>query len=99
MRADRCGTRDDRLDASDVHDLDRGWLRYQATGWDGSEASRNWQAIVDVTLATIVGTIVVLMLTVGLLAVEAVSDDDQLRVPFLGDSYECCRRVTASNGL
>lgn len=40
---------------------------------DGSEASRNWQATADVTVATIVGTIVVLVLTVGLLAVEMLS--------------------------
>lgn len=40
---------------------------------DSSEASRNWQATADVTLATIVGTIVVLALTVGLLAVQMLS--------------------------
>jgi hypothetical protein len=40
---------------------------------DDSDRSRNWQSTADVTLATIVGTIVVLVLTVGLLALQMLS--------------------------
>src|SRR6266536_5670616 len=40
---------------------------------DDTEAGRNWQATADVTLATIIGTIVVLVLTVGLLALQMLS--------------------------
>jgi mannose/fructose/N-acetylgalactosamine-specific phosphotransferase system component IIC len=49
---------------------------------DGSETSRNRQATADVTLATIISTVVVLVLTVGLprgagaFAVQLASDSD-----------------------
>lgn len=40
---------------------------------DDSDTNRNWQSTADVTLATIIGTIVVLVLTVGLLALQMLS--------------------------